>query len=161
MWVGDAVQRGARQGESGKKKELVVAAPVKMKNPEVLLARSSRPAARLLTLADLLHAALPCGSRTARSFIQLLAGSSGSGLATNRINRLTPRDPYLAFDIVFPFTSTSASHLTLTGPPAIASRAFTGDSRLEPRTQHQPDKLKKAVKERVWFYAHAKKSQAK
>ena len=117
------------------------------KNPEVMVPYSPRPAARDLTLADLLRPP-PCGSRPA-IFKKAYASSSGSGLAANRKNRLPPRGSILP-STASQFCSTSS---LLRPSPALrpwVSRTWTV-TQLEPRTRCQPEKLRQASKNEELF----------
>ena len=68
----------------------------------------------------------------------------GSGLTANRINLPYASELYPAFNISSRFSSTSVLPLTLAYPPS-QSCDQESDS-LEPRTPHQPEKLKKLSK---------------
>ncbi len=109
---------------------------------------SSRPVARVRPLPNLLSS-LPSRAATRDSLKRVRPFSSGSGLATNRINRLTPRDSILPSTISR--SPRPATHYWLSPcPPPLGPCGPQGDSARAPDSP-PTGKTFETVKERGCF----------
>ncbi len=124
-----AVERPSRRGRRDAGWE-------KIRVPRWCCVRSSRPVARVRPSLDLL-CRCPCG-RSACDF------RLGSGLTANRINLLNASELYPAFDWASRSPRPALCYRpSLAFPRSLCSGRVTS---LEPRTPHQPEKLKKLSK---------------
>jgi len=117
-------------------KEACESALEKLRVPRWCWVHSSRPVARVRPLLDLL-CCCPCGCAACDL-------RSGSGLTANRKNLPNASELYLAFDWV-----SCSSRPALCYRPLLAFPthfAMLRVTALEPRTPHQPEKLKKLSK---------------
>jgi len=110
--------------------------PKKLRVPRWCWVRSSRPVACVRPLLDLLSL-LPLRAATRDLH-------SGSGLTANRTNLPNASELYLAFDWASRSSRPALCYRPLLAfPPHFAMLRVT---QLEPRTLHQPEKLKKLSK---------------
>ena len=137
--------------------------PFSLDQQRALVLRRPAPVVRFRALQDPLPgfvpplASLHASRRRAVPMRSFVRSNSGSGLAANRRNRITPRAPILPLTD-FWSSSTSVLLKTLTHPPAIRPSAWPVISGSGPGFVRQPGQPR-IVKEREWFYASRKNSQ--